>query len=224
MLSRLIGSDRIDLNTNVVLYICHKLSFFTLHSLISNARFTCESQTVSFVDRSSSLLNQCGSIIVFLPKSGEKFALIQKYRASHRRLSHYVDLPNKLCEPIDRLFPLLILTDDHTIISALDIFHRCVSIPFIDCARLSEMRIDHDHDWSWTICENLWIARMREMTPIGSFLSQMMSSTDQYAKQYVTKRRTNKLKITIWSFSSRTILSQSSSQSNALLLSMMDWF
>ncbi|CAF3622836.1 unnamed protein product [Rotaria sp. Silwood1] len=142
----LLRTHQQDLN-QIIFYTRYKKCFLTFHTVLYDKPYKCRSYIVSYINNSddNDALNYA-NIIVFYKYHNDYFALIQKYHFSRKKLSHYVELPVEICQKLDKLFPLLELSDDYDIIPVAIVRHQCVMVEFEDVCCLSELRIDSEHD------------------------------------------------------------------------------
>ncbi|CAF1323831.1 unnamed protein product [Rotaria sordida] len=142
----LLRTHQQDLN-QIIFYTRYKKRFLTFHTVLYDKPYKCRSYIVSYINNSSDYdaLNYA-NIIVFYKYHNDYFALIQKYHFSRKKLSHYVELPVEICQQVDKLFPLLELSDDYNIIPVAMVHHQCIMVEFEDVCCLSELRIDSEHD------------------------------------------------------------------------------
>jgi hypothetical protein len=130
----------------MIFYKRYKHQFITYHTTLYDKPFKCYSCIISYTKNNNDKIISYGRIVVFYKYNDEYFAFIQKYHASRKKISDFVELPDEIKQRLDELYPLLQLSNDYDIISVATFRHKCVSVPFQDVFCLSEFRVDFEHD------------------------------------------------------------------------------
>ncbi len=107
--------------------------------------FKCSSYIISYNNNNSKIISY-GKIIVFYKYNDEYVAFIQRYHTSRKQNSDFVELLVEIVQRLDKLYPLLELSNDYDIISVGTFRHKCISLQFHDVFCLSEVRVDFEHD------------------------------------------------------------------------------
>ena len=79
------------------------------------------------------------------------FALIQKYVSCDKKMSNKVELPNELHKLTDTYYPVVSLSKNFIIVPVTNIRHKCICVPIFDVFCISEIRIDYEHDWLYSV-------------------------------------------------------------------------
>ena len=87
-----------------------------------------------------------GNIIAFFSRNDIKYVFVQRYAYSEKQICNYVELPKELHNRINIFFPIVVLSQDFTIIPVSNIRHKCILVPIDDVFCISEIKIDYEHD------------------------------------------------------------------------------
>jgi len=127
----------------ILFYKRYKRCFITYHTVLYDKPFKCCSYIVSY---NANNIVYYGRIIVFYKYKDDYFAFIQKYTAYKKKISDYLELPDKVVDKLNQTYPLMELSNDYEIVPVENFRHKCVSVQFEDIFCLSEIRVDFEHD------------------------------------------------------------------------------